>query len=428
MAERISTELRVVYLLVVVTTVCFLPAPAASGFLLLVQIGLWMGSGVSWRPLARMGKRLSVFFLVIAVSYAFVSVGEADRWTSFVIGSWKVGVNLGGLAVAAAMCLRVFVLVAASVWVQESGKPGDFVRAMERFHVPRFLAASIDGTIQLASGAGGGGSGGGGGHGQAKRQMGNAEKVKVGFEQLRQGKLTFVIDMVEGALARAERFIVGANPDLEQGQAKDIAVIVGTATAIMGTKVFQVLPGLPFAPGHKNVIVIPLLLLAAGLTRAKFGGLWAGVTAGVVSVLSGYGSYGVLEVLHFAVPGLMADILLPLARIKQPRWLRSVQFAIVGAALGLGRFAANFLMILLAGAPGLAFVLYVPMLVSQMVFGALSAFVTLSLLDLLSRESAAEGPGVSLQETRVEADGGGHAGRGDGTGGGGRRLSGQEPR
>ena len=100
---------------------------------------------------------------------------------------------------------------------------------------------------------------------------------------------------MERGLDRAERFVTRANPDMEREQTKDIAIIVGMATAIMGTKLLQVLPGIPFAPGHKNVVIIPFLLLASRLTYKRFGGLWTGLTAGVVSVFLGYGQYGVLE-------------------------------------------------------------------------------------------------------------------------------------
>ena len=141
--------------------------------------------------------------------------------------------------------------------------------------------------------------------------MNTEEAVKFGFQQIRQGRMTFVTDMVERALNRAEALVNSENPGMDRAQAKDLAIIIGVAVAIMGTKLIQVLPGIPIAPGHKNVLIVPLLLLAASLTQMRFGGLWTGLTVGIVSVLSGYGQYGVLEIAHFAVPGLMADVLLP---------------------------------------------------------------------------------------------------------------------
>ncbi|HEX8750114.1 MAG TPA: energy-coupling factor transporter transmembrane component T [Nitrospira sp.] len=394
MSERFAPHLKIAYLLAVMTVVCISQSPVVIGALLVIQLGLWIYSTLGWSPLVRVIKRLALFFLIIALSYAFVSVGDADQWASVVIGHWKIPLNLGGLSVALIMCLRVFVLVLASRWVQESSKPGDIVRALQDFRVPRFLGASIDGTIRLAAGGGqrrgsGDGSGGGG-----RRQLKKEETMSFSFQQIRQGRMTYIKDMVERALDRAEALVNSENPGMDRVQARDIAIMIGIAVAIMGTKLVQVLPGIPIAPGHKNVLIVPLLLLAAGLTQLRFGGLWTGLTVGIVSVLSGYGQYGVLEIAHFAVPGLMADVLLPLVRPHSQKWWHLTQFALIGAAMGAGRFAANFLMILLAGAPGMAFVLYLPMFVSQVSFGAISAFVTLGLLDVLWR-----GPTVSEEQT-----------------------------
>jgi len=397
MSERFSPHLKIAYLLAVMTLVCVFQSPVAVGALLLIQVGLWIYSTLGWSPLVRILKRLALFFLIIALSYAFVSVGDADHWASVVIGHWKIPLNLGGLSVALIMCLRVFVLVLASRWVQESSKPGDIVLALQDFRVPRFLGASIDGTIRLAAGGGQRGGSGDGSGGGGRRHMSTGEPVSLGFEQIRQGRMTYIKDMVERALNRAEVLVNHENPDMDRVQSRDIAIIIGIAVAIMGTKVIQVLPGIPIAPGHKNVLIVPLFLLAAGLTQMRFGGLWTGLTVGIVSVLSGYGQYGVLEIAHYAVPGLMADVLLPLVRPHSQKWWHLTQFALIGAAMGAGRFAANFLMILIAGAPKMAFVLYLPMFVSQVSFGAISAFVTLGLLDLLWR-----GPRASEEHQTAE--------------------------
>ena len=203
----------------------------------------------------------------------------------------------------------------------------------------------------------------------------------------------------------------------------------------MGLKALQVLPGLPVAPGHKNLLIVPFFLLASALTHGRFGGLWTGLTTGLVSVMLGYGKYGILEVAHFAVPGLMADLLLPLTHRRGPRWLRLGEFAVVGALMGAGRFAANFLVIVLAGAPWTAFVIYLPMLGSQVAFGAISALVAVVVLDIADRRAERDrlkgggavddtvGPAADLgPASRAVGRGGGRGaggGRGTGDGGGG---------
>lgn len=371
-------EIKLGYLLAIVVTLFGTANWAVIGALLGVQTALWLGSAIGWRPLKRLLKRLIVLFAVIALSYGFVSVGEGDRWRDVTLGPVAFEVNLGGLKIAGLMCLRVLLLVMASAWVQQSGAPGDFAGALRRFHVPVFLAASIDGALRLA--AGGGGNGGGKG-----KNPGAAAAPGLSYAQIRRGRLSVVKDLLDRNLARAEAFIGAGNPSLSRDQVRDVTVIVAVAVAIMSVKMLQIMPGLPIAPGHKNVLIIPFFLIAASLTKMRLGGFWAGLTTGVVSVLLGYGKYGVLEIAHFAAPGLLADMLMPVAGLKASRWLRLLNFAAIGAVMGAGRFAANFLVIILAGAPKLAFILYLPMLISQIAFGAVSAFVTLFLLDLMTR-------------------------------------------
>ena len=116
----------------------------------------------------------------------------------------------------------------------------------------------------------------------------------------------------------------------------------------------------------------------------------------------------------------MADLLLPVVRPSHPKWLRFIEFGLIGGLLGIGRFAANVLVILLAGAPGMAFVLYLPMLASQVFFGAVSAFVSMAVLDLASRPAVVISTEAVAAPPREEEDktrDGAHAGKG---GGGGR--------
>jgi hypothetical protein len=375
-------KIKLSYLLLLAILLFTFNQPAIILGLLLLQCGLWASSGLGMRPLRPMFKRLSLFFTLITLSYAFISVGDPsrDQWMALPVMGWELEINLTGLGLALLMCLRVFTLVLASSWVQQSGRPGELVEALTWMKVPRFLAVSVDATLELLSGEGNGGKkgeGGGKGKGGGKKHR-LGERARVTFAQVRRGDLSFVSDLVERGLSRAERHVAEKHPELDARMARDIAVIIGISLAIMGLKMVQVLPGLPIAPGHKNLLMIPLFLLAASLTHGRFGGLWTGLTVGVVSFMLGFGKFGLLEVAQFAVPGLLADLMLPFVRGRG--WGRLLQFMIIGAMLGLARFAANFLVIVLAGAPWVAFVLYTPMLFSQLAFGAASCVVSVVLL------------------------------------------------
>lgn len=371
--------IKIVYLLVLAAALFFIRDPALLAGMLALQGVLLVSARVPLATLWRATRRLLLLFAIIAVSYAFMTTGREDElWMEFALGGWTPAVNLTGLTVAGLMCLRVFTLVMASTWLQHSSPPGALVAGLERLRVPQSVAVTVDATLALLGGERGAGKGGGGGHGGGKHGK-NADKPKLTWDQVRAGRLGVIQDLVDQSLARAREWLSARHPHLSPERLHDLTVVLAVSLTIMGLKVLQVLPGVPIASGHKNLLIVPLLLFAAHATRMRFGGLAAGTAAGVVSFLLGYGKFGILEIAHFAVPGLLADLLMPFAR-AQGRTGRLLQFALIGIALGLGRFAANLLVILLAGAPQLAFLLFAPMLISQVAFGALSCMVSVLII------------------------------------------------
>jgi hypothetical protein len=361
--------------------------PALLGALLAGQLALWIGAGLTlrdaWAPL----RRLLVFGLLIALSFAFVPTGGADRWVALPGPEW-LRLNLAGLALAGVMFLRVLTLVLASSWVQRSCPPGALVRGLRWLRVPESVAIAVDATLALLAGGSGQGAGTGGGDGGGRRREapGGAE---LKWADIRAGRVPAFTEALERALERARRWLAERYPELTPERVRDLSLVLALCLVVMGLKVLQVLPGIPFASGHKNVLIVPLLLYVAQATHMRFGGFAAGTAVGIVSFLLGYGKFGVLEIAHFAVPGLLADLITPWLRATTPGG-RLVQYALAGALLGLGRFAANFLAIMLAGAPDVAFLLFAPLLISQVVFGALSCFV--SVLLIKPKPAGAPGP------------------------------------
>ena len=225
--------------------------------------------------------------------------------------------------------------------------------AMRQLHAPRVLAITVDASLDLLTqsgarhkdGAGdgrGGRRGAGGGGGRHRAGPANSGENPFTWREIRQGDLSFVYRLINDALDRATRYLARRYPDLPDPALRDLALVLAVVLVVMGLKLLQILPGLPVAPGHKNLLIVPLLLYAARNTHMNFGGFWAGCCAGVVSFLLGYGKFGLLEISHFAAPGLLADVLIMTGVAASPA-LRFLQFAVYGAILGMTRFAANFL-------------------------------------------------------------------------------------
>ena len=348
--------------------------PAVIVGLLVAQLMFWLGSALPLAGIWAAIRRLRWFFLIILLSYAFIGT-DSDQWYSVTIGPWAMTISLTSMQLALLMCLRVITLVIASSWVRLSSPKDAFVGGLRAMGLPELVALGIDATLDNLGGGARHGKGDGGGR-HRNKQPAQADANSLTFAQIRSGDVTVATDWFARHFKKAKEALADRYQELPAATIHDLTIVLGVSLAIMSLKLLQILPGLPIAPGHKNILIIPLLLFAARATNGRFGATSTSMVAGIVSFMLGYGKYGILELAHFIVPGMLADVLSPLARAKI-RPGRLFQFILIGAILGLGRFAANFLIIILAGAPQIAFVLYLPILLSQVTFGALSGFVSL---------------------------------------------------
>jgi len=384
----LSSKTKIYYVLVILILLVMLPNVYLMLGLGILQAILWFSSSLKISDLFRPFKKLSIFFVIILVSYGLFDFADEQQNVGTIdLGITSLTYYPDGLITALMMCFRVFIMVWASIWLQKTEKPGQMAKSLTEMGLPFMLAGGIDSTLALlAASPDKKGKGGGSGKGEGKGK-GKKNKIAITFQQIKQGDISFIKDRFDKALKNAKDHIAERYPTLASDKIHDLTIIIGVAVTIMGLKVFQLLPGLPVAPGHKNILIIPLFLLAAGMSKSRFGGTIAGCTVGVVSVLMGFGKFGLFEIAHFAVPGLLADLLYPLISKNGPGWIRFVLLALIGAIMGAGRFAANFLVILLAGAPDGAFLLYLPMLFTQIAFGALSVFISFVMLKIAVNES-----------------------------------------
>lgn len=368
------TKLKLFYLVALACIMFAFDQPAVIVGLLVAQLLFWLGSALPLAGIWAAIRRLRWFFLIILLSYAFIGA-DTDQWYSVTIGPWAMKISLTSMQLALLMCLRVITLVIASSWVRLSSPKDAFVGGLRAMGLPELVALGIDATLDNLGGGARHGKGDGGGR-HRNKQPAQADANSLTFAQIRSGDVTVATDWFASHFKKAKEALADRYQELPAATIHDLTIVLGVSLAIMSLKLLQILPGLPIAPGHKNILIIPLLLFAARATNGRFGATSTSMVAGIVSFMLGYGKYGILELAHFIVPGMLADVLSPLARATS-RPGRLLQFILIGAILGLGRFAANFLIIILAGAPQIAFVLYLPILLSQVTFGALSGFVSL---------------------------------------------------
>jgi hypothetical protein len=156
---------------------------------------------------------------------------------------------------------------------------------------------------------------------------------------------------------------------------------------MLGVKALKLLPGIPFAPGHKGVILIPLYIAAGLMTRSRMGATLTGFTMGVVAFLMGDGRYGIFEIAKHIAPGVLVDLFLPIMRRRNPAAGRArgvLAWSLFGLVVALGRFATVTLIAFAVQPPALVYALLLPGLIVHAVFGGLSGMVTAPLVRALA--------------------------------------------
>jgi hypothetical protein len=148
---------------------------------------------------------------------------------------------------------------------------------------------------------------------------------------------------------------------------------------MLGIKALKILPNIPFAPGHKLVVLTPLYIVAGMLTRgtgvARFGATLTGLVMGTVAFLMGDGRYGVFEIVKHVVPGIVTDLCLPVV-VGGGRRPGGLVWSLFGGVIAAGRFCTIVAVTALVQAPAVAYAILVPGLTVHVTFGLASGYVT----------------------------------------------------
>ena len=153
--------------------------------------------------------------------------------------------------------------------------------------------------------------------------------------------------------------------------------MTGIALCLASVKLVRVLPGLPFAPGYKVLLLFPLYVLASRLTYSRWGGTAAGSIMGVIGFLQGDGRFGILEIFRHVAPGLVIDLAGPLVQ-RLPAW--ALGYCFLGVAAAAGRSTTELVLVLLLGARAEVYLFPAAVLVPTLLAGFLSGFVTIFVL------------------------------------------------
>jgi len=400
--------LKVCYLLAVTALVFALPATSAPALaqwaviaaLLVLQAVVLLGCRIGPAEIVGPVWKLKWLFALLIVFYGLLPPEKPCcdvlvGWPVPGIG-WTLSLNLTGLQQAGLMCLQIVTVLLTSTVVRSTGGGRDLVEGLQAFRLPDLFVHALDQTLDTFSG----------GRRPGHRREGAARTgsfLSV-VREMSRGDFSAFAKTIERNMALAAERTPEGRRKLDAALAHDVAVVTGIALCMASLKVVKVLPGLPFASGHKTFLLFPLYVLAARLTHSRWGGTAAGSIMGVIGFLQGDGRFGVLEIFKHIAPGLVIDLGEPLAR-RLPPW--ALGYFVLGFAAAIARTATELLLMLLLGARAEIYLFPAARLVPNLLAGTLSGFVTIVILRLFASPRPATAdrdgrPGSRLAEAPSE--------------------------
>jgi len=382
--------LKVIYLLAVTALAFMVPAVAATRparwfvvlALAVLQVIILLVCRIGVNDIVRPLWRLKWLFLFLIGCYFLLPPEHPEAadtilpWRVPLIG-WLLPLNLNGLQRAVLMCLQITILLLASTVIRLTGSGTDLADGLRAFGLPNLFVYSLDYTLELLGGAQRSGRSRGDGRGEGS----SLSTVK----RLLRGEIGGFVETIQANIERAAQ---RARPDIDRDVAAhlahDIGVVTGIAMCMTSIKVLRILPGLPFAPGHKVILLFPLYALASRLTYSRWGGTAAGSIMGVIGFLQGDGRLGLLEILKHITPGLVIDIGMPLVE-RLPTW--ALGYCVLGLAAAVARISTDLALVVLLGARAEVYLFPAAVLVPNLVAGWLSGFVTMFVLRAFARSA-----------------------------------------
>lgn len=398
-----TAVLKVSYLLAVTVVAFAVPAlslteparwfviPCLAG----IQAIILLACRVGLRDVTRMALRLKWLFVFLIGMYALLppeNPSANDVMTEWPVPwvGWPLTINVSGLEKAALMCLQIVTVLLASAVVRLTGSGRDLVDGLHAFRLPSLFVHALDRTLALVEGTHRTGRGGGRGGGRTSRSG-----VFAVLRQILRGDIGAFADVVRQNIALAESQAASDVDPRVGGQfAHDVAVIAGIALCMASLKMFKILPGLPFASGHKTLLLFPLYVLAARLTQSRWGATAAGSIMGVIGFLQGDGRFGVLEIFKHVAPGLVIDIGEPLVR-RWPPW--ALGYCVLGLFAAIARTATEFVVVLLLGARAEIYLFPAVKLVPNLIAGVLSGFVSVVVLRVVAEPTSKASSEAAVQ-------------------------------
>ena len=326
--------------------------------------------------------RVKWFIVIIFLVNAFV--GENDIPLLYIKEwDWRLALSYEGMLTGAVMCGRLISMLLITQVVRLSMSKKEFIAGLTGIGLSTSSSEIIDTILEIVStegssgksmskGQGGGNGGGGGGKGNRDNKKENPDKQEdKAIHVLLKGRVgNLPKKLVERLDYASSKFVNNPN-----------AALASAALAITLIRMVKIAPGLPLAPGHKNILAIPVFIYGISKSEKPLAGLQIGLISGILHFSMGFGKYGPMSIFEFAIVGGLIDLLLKLP-IKRTNL---IFLMFIGAVAGAARIVIEICMVYFllpkeAGVSNAFLILYLPYIISQIAFGMASGFISRAIL------------------------------------------------
>lgn len=306
----------------------------------------------------------------LAIIFLFHALSGKNDIVLLQIKRFTLALSYDGLLEGSIMACKLISMLLITHVVRQSMKKKDFVKGLSGLGLQQSTAEIIDEIFDIVISEKGSGKGSGGGKGGGKNKDKKSDATDVdnvsSKDVLLKGKIGRIPERLQQRMEFAkERF--ANNPN---------AVMASSALSVTLIRMVKIAPGLPLAPGHKNILLVPVFIYGIHQSKQPFSGTKIGLISGILHFAMGFGKYGPLGILQFALLGFVIDLLM-LLPVKKTNLFFLI---LVGAFAGLTRISSEILLATVLGMPKEFYLLYLPYIVSQIAFGAASGLITRALI------------------------------------------------
>lgn len=303
------------------------------------------------------------WFIVIIIFFHSVGGRDAD----FVLLQFKklaIGFNVEGVILGAIMASKLISMLLITQLVRLSISKESFVIGLRKLGLGKDFAEIIEQILGNITG----GQGKGKRKGKGRSGNNNREKEEVN---------TSAKEALLGRIGNIPRKLSSRlDTGYEQFKNNPNAVVGASALTVTLIRLVKIAPGFPLAPGHKNILLVPVFIKAIHTSDKQFTGTKIGFISGILHFISGFGKYGPLGIIQFLLLGLVID-----ASMKIPgKPTNLLKLAFVGGMAGLTRISSEIILSFVLGMPRSFYILYLPYFISQVLFGAGSCFISRALI------------------------------------------------